>query len=219
MATKIEKKDPSLEELQAQLAKAEAEKAEMEKRLADAEQAGAEALAKKEQAESAKAEAEAQAQAAKGEAEEAKAEAEKLKAAAEADTKPESGTLPGTENVEAFDVYCKIPAGMAFPMPDGRKIKLSGVPLAQLMDSQGRPLPGSGYGKITVAADDWLYIRKTWGSLPAFRSANPVIFARAVGKGGDEQAREQAGVTSGFEQINVYGKDKAKGLKTEPAKK
>ena len=116
-------------------------------------------------------------------------------------------------------MYCKIPAGMTFPMPDGRKIKLSGVPLAQLMDSQGRPLPGSGYGKTTVAADDWLYIRKTWGKLPAFREANPAIFARAMGKGGDDQAVEQSGVTTGFEQIKVDGKDKAKGLKTEPAQK
>lgn len=215
MAAKKDTGTPTLEELQAQLAKAEAEKAEMEKRLADAEQAGADALAQKEQAENAKAEAEAQAQAAKDETEKVKAEAE----AAKADVKPESGALPGTENVEAFDVYCKIPAGITFPMPDGRKIKLSGVPLAQLMDSQGRPLPGSGYGKTTVAADDWLYIRKTWGSLPAFRSVNPVIFARAVGKGGDDQAKDLAGVTSGFEQIKVDGKDKAKGLKTEPAQK
>lgn len=209
------------DELQAQVT-------ELEQRLAEAEKAGAEALAQKEQAESAKAEAEAQAQAAKGEAEEAKAEAEKVKAeaesataalAAKADATSESSVAPGTENVEAFDVYCKIPAGMTFPLPDGRKIKLAGLPLAQLMDSQGRPLPGSGYGKTTVAADDWLYIRKTWGSLPAFRSANPVIFARAMGKGGDDQAVEQAGVTTGFEQIKVDGKDKAKGLKTEPAQK
>lgn len=209
------------DELQAQVT-------ELEQRLAEAEKAGADALAQKEQAESAKAEAEAQAEAAKGEAEEAKAEAEKVKAeaeAAKADATQEirnggaSSAVPGTENVEAFDVYCKIPAGMTFPLPDGRKIKLAGLPLAQLMDSQGRPLPGSGYGKTTVAADDWLYIRKTWGSLPAFRSANPVIFARAVGKGGDDQAVEQAGVTTGFEQIKVDGKDKAKGLKTEPAQK
>ena len=198
------------DELQAQVT-------ELEQRLAAAEQAEADAQEAKAEAEKAKVEAEAKAQAAKGEAEEAKAEAEKVKAEAEAPT--ESPALPGTENVEAFDVYCKIPAGMTFPLPDGRKIKLSGVPLAQLMDSQGRPLPGSGYGKTTVAAADWLYIRKTWGKLPAFREANPAIFARAMGKGGDDQAMEQAGVTTGFEQIKVDGKDKAKGLKTEPAQK
>ena len=124
-----------------------------------------------------------------------------------------------TEKAEYFDVYCKLPAGMTFPLPGGRKVSLAGVPLARLMDSQGMALPGSGYGKTTVAAADWLYIRKTWNGHPAFRSDNPVIFARAVGKGGDEQAVDQAGVTTGFEQIKVDGKDKAKGLKTEPAQK
>lgn len=233
MATRKDTPTPTLEELQAQLTQAEAEKLEMEKRLAEAEKAGSDALAQKEQAENAKAEAEAQAQAAKSEAEEAKAEAERVKAEAEAAKKEveavdADGLGPSRTQGAAgdtisrsdfYDVYCKIPAGMTFPLPDGRKVKLSGVPLAQLMDSQGRPLPGSGYGKTTVAVDDWLYIRKTWGSLPAFRSANPVIFARAVGKGGEDQAVEQAGVTSGFEQIKVDGKDKAKGLKTEPAQR
>lgn len=123
------------------------------------------------------------------------------------------------KTAESFDVYCKLPAGMTFPMPDGRMVKLSGVPVSRLMDSAGLPLPGSGYGKTTVTADDWLYIRKTWGKLPVFRDANPVIFARAVGTGGDDKAVEQAEVTTGFEQVQVSGKGKAKGLKTEPSQK
>lgn len=123
------------------------------------------------------------------------------------------------KTAESFDVYCKLPAGMTFPMPDGRMVKLSGVPVSRLMDSAGLPLPGSGYGKTTLTADDWQYIRKTWGKLPAFRAANPVIFARAVGAGGDDQSTEQAEVTTGFEQVQVSGKSKARGLKTEPAQK
>lgn len=213
MAAKKENKAPSLEELQAQLAEAEAEKEKMEQRLADAKQAGADALAQKEAAEQARAEAE-----------KARADAETAKAASEKIVAGVDGTMlnvapPGTKNMEAFDVYCKIPAGMTFPLPDGRKIKLAGLPLARIMDSAGFPLPGSGYGKTTVAADDWLYIRKTWGSLPAFKASNPVIFARAVGTAGDDQALEQASVTTGFEQIKVDGKDKAKNLKTKPAQK
>lgn len=238
MATKNENKAPSVEDLQAQLAEMQAEKAAMEKRVAEAEQAGGIALAEKEQAEAARAEAEAaalasreaaeaaraEAENAKAEAEAAKAEAENAKAEAEAgktDT-PESGaggSAPGTGNAEMYEVYCKIPAGMTFPLPDGRRVKLAGVPLSRLTDSAGLPLPGSGYGKTMVAADDWRYIKKTWKSHPVFRPGNPVIFARAVGKHGDDQAVEQAGVTTGFEQIKVDGKDKAKGLKTEPAQK
>ena len=118
-----------------------------------------------------------------------------------------------------YDVFCKIPAGMSFPMPDGRRIKLAGVPLSRLMDSQGMALPESGYGKTRLAKEDWEYIRKTWKGHPAFRPGNPVIFARAAGKAGDDQAAEQAEVKTGLEQVKVEGQEKDKGLKTAPSKK
>jgi len=124
-----------------------------------------------------------------------------------------------SKNDNNYEVFCKIPAGMTFPMPDGRRIKLSGVPVSRLMDSGGNPLPGSGYGVTRVAADDWDYIKTTWKSHPSFRSDNPIIFARPLGEGGEEQAAEQAEVTTGFEQVEVTGENKAHGLKTTPSKK
>jgi len=190
-------KAPSVEELQAQVKKLEEEKAQAEKAQAEAEAAQAEA-----EVETAKIKAEAEAA-----------------ATAAAGAKPESGAGPDTENVDSYEVFCKIPAGMTFPMPDKRRIKLSGVPVSQLMDSSGRPLPGHGYGVTTVAADDWKYIKATWKGHPSFRPDNPVIFARPIGKGGEDQAAEQAEVSTGFEQIEVTGQNRAPGLKTEPSPK
>ena len=219
MATKIDTKKTDPEELQAKLAQAEADKSDMEKRLAEAENA--------------KADAEARATAAQDAADQARAEAEAIRDAEDAmkassALSREEGEAPSPiASVRAgsadqassfYDVYCKIPAGMTFPLPGGRTVRLAGVPLARLMDSQGRRLPDSGYGKTRVSATDWHYIRKTWNDHPAFRSDNPVIFARPVGKDGDDQAKEQAGVKTGFEQVEVEGRDKARGLKTQPWK-
>lgn len=185
-------------------AKALAEaKAELEKIKAEAEQARAKAEAAKVEAEKAREEAEAAIKAAQEKKEDAPVN--------------EAPHLDTFETADVYEVFCKIPAGMTFALPDGRKIKVEGAPVSSIMDSAGRRIPGSGYAKTPLAAGDWEYIKKTWGGMKCFNGPSPAIYARPFGKGGEAQARELAEAKSGFEQVDPT--DKKSGIRTEKYKK
>lgn len=125
------------------------------------------------------------------------------------------GIVPGTQAGEYVEVFCKIPNGIEFTLAPGEKVVLNGKPLSALLDSQGRKIPGHGYGVTVVPVDVWDAILARWGKMPVFDSRSPKIFGRLRGSGGADQAEEQQEIRTGFEQIKVKGKNRDKTLRTK----
>lgn len=64
-------------------------------------------------------------------------------------------------------VYCNLPSGISFRLPDGRKLTFAGYPAARLVSGDGTALPAGQYGKTrNVPLADWEYIQKTTGKRP-----------------------------------------------------
>lgn len=107
----------------------------------------------------------------------------------------------GTASSEGmYVVYCKLPCGYSFPMPDGRKIFLNGSNHKEDIPN-GRSLAIVGYGRTEVAIEDWEWISNRYSALRVFSEDNPIIFVAEDRSSGDEMAREVGpSVKSGMEQ-------------------
>ena len=86
-------------------------------------------------------------------------------------TAPVSGS--GTTSA-TVTVYCNMPNGISFRVPDGRKLTFAG------------------------------WIQKTYGKAPYFDAQNPLLFAAASEREGDAIARDFASTRHGMEQIDVW---------------
>ena len=64
--------------------------------------------------------------------------------------------------------------GIQFAMPDGRKVLINGN-AAHLRGKEKGVLPVGGFGLTTIAAEDWEYIKKTYGGMEVFE--NGLLFA------------------------------------------
>lgn len=133
-----------------------------------------------------------------------------------AETAPEAKAAPvsGAGKASAtVTVYCNMPNGLAFRMPDGRKLTFAGYPVSRLVGAEGEALPAGKFGKTRdVARKDWEWIEKTYGKVPYFDAENPLLFAAASEREGDVAARDLASTRHGMEQIDVWGD----GGRTEP---
>lgn len=110
-----------------------------------------------------------------------------------------------TDNSEYF-VYCNIPNGHSFTLPGGKVLVFKGVPVSHLVGAQGEMLPTGRYGKTgPVPADDWGYIRNTYGTMDMFAEGTngPAIFAEQDEAVGDAKAAEYYRARSGFDQVDV----------------
>lgn len=98
-------------------------------------------------------------------------------------------------------VYCKLPHGIRYPMPDGRVVRLVGMYGDERSDLQVTDMPGRhavmGFGVTPVDADDWEQIVKDHGKSAAH--VNGFIFAAKDEKSGESQAREAENEKTGFE--------------------
>ena len=86
--------------------------------------------------------------------------------------------------------------GIQFLMPDGRKVVLNG----NAVDLRGREkgvLPVGAFGLTTIAAEDWDYIKRTWGRMEIFE--NGLIFAAARKADAADEADEKAELRHGLE--------------------
>lgn len=108
-------------------------------------------------------------------------------------------------------VYCALPNGIAFRLPDGRELSFNGANTPRHM---ARVLTAGRYGLTTgVAGDDWEWIKKHYGEAAYFTAVPPLLFAEAAPRNGDDHAREVSDdVTTGMEQVDAG----ASGAQTEP---
>lgn len=110
-------------------------------------------------------------------------------------------------------VYCNLPAGLSFRLPDGRKLTFAGYPVSRLVGADGQALRAGKFGKTrNVRVEDWAYIAKTYAACAYLSASNPLLFAAASEAEGDAMARELAETRSGLEQVDV----RAPGGQTRP---
>lgn len=101
-------------------------------------------------------------------------------------------------------VYCNLPSGISFRLPNGRKLTFAGYPASRLVSGDGTVLPAGQYGKTrNVPLADWEYIQKTYGKAAYFNRDNPLLFAAASAAEGDAQAADQSSTRHGMEQIDA----------------
>ncbi|AVA33009.1 hypothetical protein [Cupriavidus metallidurans] len=118
-----------------------------------------------------------------------------------------------TKAAKPVKVYCKLPHGIRYTLPDGREVRLVGMYGDERSDLQVTDMPGRhavmGHGVTTVEADDWEQIVKDHGKSAAH--VNGFIFAAKDDKSGDAQARETEGEKTGFEGYdpNAHPEDKS----------
>lgn len=98
-------------------------------------------------------------------------------------------------------VYCKLPHGIRYTMPDGREVRLVGALGDERSALQVAGMPGrdsvAGHGVTPVAAEDWEQIVKDHGKSAAH--VNGFIFSAKTDKSGAAEAREKAAEKTGFE--------------------
>ncbi|WP_186043037.1 hypothetical protein [Burkholderia gladioli] len=98
-------------------------------------------------------------------------------------------------------VYCKLPHGIAYQMPDGRTVTLTGFYGARRADGSPSGVPGTdtvlGFGVTTVEAEDWAKIVELHGKSAAH--VNGFVFAEKDDKSSEAKARENETEKTGFE--------------------
>lgn len=98
-------------------------------------------------------------------------------------------------------VFCKLPHGIRYVMPDGREVRLVGMYGDERSDLQVTDMPGRhavmGFGVTLVNAEDWEQIVKDHGKSAAH--VNGFIFASKDEKSGESEAREKEDEKTGFE--------------------
>ena len=105
-------------------------------------------------------------------------------------------------------VYCNLPSGVSFDLPDGRRLTFRGYPVSRLVDPDGHALPGGKYRKTPhVRLEDWEWIARTYAEAAYFDPNNPLLFATPDGVDGDAQAKDLASTRHGMEQIDVRNRE------------
>lgn len=98
-------------------------------------------------------------------------------------------------------VFCKLPSGIKYDLPDGRRVRFVGMYGDQRSDLQVSGLPGlqsvMGFGVTTIEADDWAQIVKDHGK--SLAHVNGLIFAAKDDRSGLSEAREKEGEKTGLE--------------------
>lgn len=110
-------------------------------------------------------------------------------------------------------VFCKLPHGIRYVMPDGREVRLVGMYGDERSPLQVVGMPGrdaiAGHGVTLVDAEDWDQIVKDHGKSAAHK--NGFVFAAKDDKSGEAQAKEGATEKTGFEPYdpNAHPEDKS----------
>lgn len=89
--------------------------------------------------------------------------------------------------------------GIQFAMPDGRKVLINGN-AAHLRGLEKGVLPVGGFGLTTIAAEDWEYIKKTYGRMEVFE--NGLLFAAERKADAVDMADERAALRHGMEPVD-----------------
>lgn len=100
----------------------------------------------------------------------------------------------------AVVVCMKMPQDQIFRLSGGRTVTLAGKPLSALYDAEGKRMPGAGYGRTYLSAEEWEELLKTYGKMDMFRLG--LIFAEADEASANARAAEQDEVKNGLEQVD-----------------
>lgn len=123
--------------------------------------------------------------------------------AGEKDTTAAPSTTAGSASPTVL-VYCNLPQGLKFKLPDGRAVIFKGYPVSRLVGPDGQALPAGRYGKTRdVKREDWEWIFKTYRDAPYFSASSPLVFAAVTEAEGDAIARDFSSTRHGREQIDV----------------
>ena len=102
-------------------------------------------------------------------------------------------------------VYCNLPNGITYKLPDGRTVTFEGYPVSRLVSADGRALAAGKFGVTrNVSVADWEWIVATYGSTALFQ--NGLIFAEPDEASGAAHAQELAGTRHGMEQADVWNR-------------
>ena len=98
-------------------------------------------------------------------------------------------------------VFCKLPHGIRYTLPDGREIRLVGMYGDERSELQVAGMPGrdavAGFCVTTVDSEDWAQIVKDHGKSAAH--LNGFIFAAKDDESGEAQANDLESGKTGFE--------------------
>jgi hypothetical protein len=98
-------------------------------------------------------------------------------------------------------VYCKLPHGIQYLLPNGKRVRLKGFYGDERSALQVSGLPGRdtffGFGTTLVDAEDWEQIVKDHGKSVAHK--NGLIFTAKDERSGQSQAREHETEKTGLE--------------------
>lgn len=92
------------------------------------------------------------------------------------------------------------PQGIAFKMPNGRRVEIKGN-TAHLRGKEKGVLPVGAYGLTQVGRDDWEFIQETYGGMAIFK--NGLIFSADRKADAADEAEERAETRHGREPVDV----------------
>lgn len=108
---------------------------------------------------------------------------------------------------KTLTVYCKLPHGIRYALPDGSELKLVGMLGDERSPLQVSGMPGrdsvAGFGVTrNVDPDAWAWVVENHGDSLAHK--NELIFVKDSGdeKSGTAEAKEKSGEVTGFEPID-----------------
>lgn len=89
--------------------------------------------------------------------------------------------------------------GIAFKMPDGRKVAISGN-AAHMRGGEAKTLPVGAFGLTLVDAADWEWIKNAYGGMEIFKSG--LIHASDARTSVLDEADEKSGTRHGLEPVD-----------------
>lgn len=102
-------------------------------------------------------------------------------------------------------VYCNLPSGITYKLPDGRTVTFEGYPVSRLVSADGRALAAGKFGVTRdVSVADWEWIAAAYAGTALFQ--NGLIFAEPDEASGAAHAKELGGTRHGMEQADVWNR-------------
>lgn len=109
---------------------------------------------------------------------------------------PESQPAPVSRASSTVAVALNHPFGLAFTMPNGRRVVLNGS-AAHLRGKEKGVLPAGAYGITVIAREDWEYIKSRYSGMAVFKKG--LCFARDSQSDVRAMADERKELRHGFE--------------------
>lgn len=122
-----------------------------------------------------------------------------------ADKSAEKKPAPAAASGATVTVYCKLPHGIRYNLPDGDVLRIVGALGADrsklLVSTAAGPDSFAGFGVTpNVSAEAWAWVTEKYGKDAAHR--NGMIFAHEKAKDGQAEAKEKTAEKTGFEPID-----------------